>query len=326
MNSSYVFLREYYENILTFNRYTLQYLIVGLFGCSVFSWGNDSPYDSILTAPDVSIRYDAREGQSERTQYRVRWNPYWSPANTAWSIHGFAVTGNDFSSSYNTIDSDTPQRFYLRRLFIRQTHARGKWEFGVIPPYKGRVSSTGLSKDGWIKGARGVVKLVSNDKLEMVLGELKQLNTPGRYDWPEKIDYGELEFSSTLRRGFSYEFAFEYMLDDSFLRGELRQAYSNETEIAIEAVYKLDGGDTKWVAGYAAPLTKQYGGIRFFGYYSFVPEDFGSRAELTEEFPGFDHSLVIEIEGSLTKQLAWFSKAEHTTHRWRAQFGLAIRF
>ena len=38
----------------------------------------------------------------------------------------------------------------------------GKTELGIIPTYKGRVSSTGLSKDGWITGIRHVRKLQNN--------------------------------------------------------------------------------------------------------------------------------------------------------------------
>lgn len=95
----------------------------------------------------------------------------------------FAAKGNDFSSSHNTLDDGQADLFYIRRLYLRHQNANGKTEIGILPTYKGRVSSTGLSKDGRIAGLRHVANL-RYGKFEVVLGELadtqasRALNAP----------------------------------------------------------------------------------------------------------------------------------------------------
>lgn len=72
------------------------------------------------------------------------------------SIHLFVATGDDFTSLNNTFGDSNDLN--VRRLFYRIENKRGKIEIGSIPPFKGRVSSTGLSGDGWIKGVRGILQ------------------------------------------------------------------------------------------------------------------------------------------------------------------------
>ena len=102
---------------------------------------------------DTQLRFDDRSGRDERYQYRVRFYPsIIFDDDKMWSFNFFAATGGDFSSSHNTFSDADVDPFYLRRAYLRHENAQGKTEIGILPTYKGRVSSTGLSKDGWIAG------------------------------------------------------------------------------------------------------------------------------------------------------------------------------
>ena len=119
---------------------------------------------------DIQVRYDNRSNRPSREQYRLRYYPSLA-ITSAWSVNSFVVTGDDFSSSHNTFGSDNTDYLYARRLYLRHETGSGKTELGVIPTYKGRVSSTGLSKDGWITGVRHVKQLQNDTAIEIVVGQ-----------------------------------------------------------------------------------------------------------------------------------------------------------
>ena len=116
---------------------------------------------------DIQVRYDNRSNRPSREQYRLRYYPSLA-ITSAWSVNSFVVTGDDFSSSHNTFGSDNTDYLYARRLYLRHESESGKTELGIIPTYKGRVSSTGLSKDGWITGVRHVKQLQNDTAIEIV--------------------------------------------------------------------------------------------------------------------------------------------------------------
>ena len=144
---------------------------------------------------DISIRMDERSDRSFRSQYRFRFKPEYDFGN-GWSVHGFVATGDKFDSAYNTID-DNDDDIYLRRLFARYERGDSKLEAGVIPPYKGRVSSTGLSKEGWIRGLRGVWG-AKRGAFEVVVGDLEDSRAKSALTGDFDVNYIEVEYSGRL--------------------------------------------------------------------------------------------------------------------------------
>lgn len=161
------------------NHMVKQFMFTHLFYmsvCTFFIWLTIGSMNSAQAAEysqsmDMQVRLDKRSSQSSREQYRIRFYPKVS-FNDSYSVHGFVVTGNDFASSNNTFGNASNDYIYLRRLFARYQTNNTRSEFGVIPTYKGKVSSSGLSKDGFIKGARFVHENIANGQLELVIGEL----------------------------------------------------------------------------------------------------------------------------------------------------------
>jgi len=131
--------------------------------------------------------------------------------NENWSAHGFLVTGDDFGSSHNTIDDGSADYFYMRRFYVRHENANGKTELGIIPTYKGAVSSSGLSKDGWIKRVRHVVRNKNQGAFEVELGQLDNLSPNSAIKLVDDLNYIELEYTSALSEQWSCELSLERM-------------------------------------------------------------------------------------------------------------------
>lgn len=280
---------------------------------------------SFVSKTDVSVRFDSRSNNQPRYQYRVRWYPQWLISD-AWSLNAFAVTGDEFSSSYNTINHGQPDHFYLRRLFVRKQDGKTKTEVGVIPTYKGRVSSTGLSKDGWLTGIRHVQPIGKNNLFEIVIGDLSDVDSPGRFSAPHNLNYVEMEYSSNLDEAFSYEVGFERMLDANFLRAEIRYLLQ-DSELRFELIDRLGESRQKVIMAYSRELYFGQYALEFDFYYGYVDQGFGQRAELTEDFIQFGHSLSAEIGGELNRwDLEWFSKIEQFEGQSRFQLGLKSSF
>lgn len=274
---------------------------------------------------DVSTRFDTRHEKDPRYQYRIRWYPQIS-FSEQWSWHAFAVTGDDFSSSYNTFGANQNHQFKLRRLYARHSSSLGKTEIGVIPTYKGRVSSTGLSKDGWITGIRNVTN-TSGGKFEVVIGELDNFDEPNAFKSVGDIDYFEMEFSSAINENYSFEVAFERMVDANFISGEIRYQLNQHHILALELVDRLDNNTNKLVASVEGPATFLGASAEYFFYYSYVSEEFGTRAELTEDFIDVGHAASLEIQGELVPEwgLDWFTKLEANEGTSRWQLGLKLK-
>lgn len=301
-----------------------KYLCVLAF-VSGFSFGLDaSEFESKL---DLSARFDARHEKEPRYQYRLRWYPQYTFSNEQWSINGFAVTGNEFASSYNTISNSKTDRFNIRRLYIRHEDGKQKTEIGLLPTYKGRVSSTGLSKDGWIAGIRQVYP-VSNDALiEFVVGELSNVNQSHGFEKLTKLNYLELEYSAEFSKHWSYELGLERMLDSNFIRGEVRYKTLDSTIYNLEIIDKMDTDKFKFVLSREGELELLSSNVEYFLYYSYVDDDFGGRAELTEDFIDTGHSLSFEMEGPLYENwnTEWFSKIVMNEGTSRFQLGIKLK-
>lgn len=280
---------------------------------------------------DIQLRYDERSNRPSREQYRLRYYP--SVALTsAWSLNSFVVTGDDFSSSHNTFGSDNTDYLYVRRLYLRHENDYGKTELGVIPTYKGRVSSTGLSKDGWITGIRHVRQLANDTAIEVVTGQLANADASEAFDIGGEDTYFEVEYSAKMGQRHSYEASFEKMLGGTFARGEYRFRVNDEDTAFVELVQRIDESAAKVVVGtsgeFAASALNTSYPIEYFAYYSYINSDFGERAELIEDFLGTGHGGSLEFSGVLSKKhdVEWFVRADVVDSVSRLLAGLKLSF
>lgn len=288
-----------------------------------------SKADNLQFRLDTSARLDIRTEKQPRWQYRVRFYPQWSLSANL-SLNAFANTGKSFASSYNTLNDDAADSFYVRRLYLRHQQGLGKTEFGIIPTYKGPVASTGLSKDGWIAGLRQVFAFGQLGKLEFVAGELDHLQTPSAFQSIDKLNYFEMEYSGAFNQQTGFELSLERMLEGNFLRTELRHTDTADHQYALEFIDRLDNNKFKVVLSFSRPLETFGNQTELFAYYSYVDSNFGPRAELTEDFLSPGHALSAELTGTFNTRIAlkWFAKLEHyqRSDTSRVQFGLQYKF
>ncbi len=276
---------------------------------------------------DTQVRLDDRSNRDHRFQYRVRAYSEFSIPDTRWSINAFGVTGDEFSSSHNTIDSDVSNYFYLRRIYFRHTGALGsKTEIGVIPTYKGRVSSTGLAKDGWIKGARHVYAYNSTTKFEVVVGELENEDASTALDSFRKLNYLELEVSSQINDYSSYEVSLERMTEANFARAEYRYFKPDSPTYWVEMISRLSTSKTKLVFGVEDEITLFERPFEYYAYYSYVSRRFGARAELTEDFITTGSGLSVEIETKILKSDQWKAFARFDAFDQNTRFILGVGY
>ena len=297
--------------------------LYALLGMCLFTSISSHGAPALQSELDVSVRYDDRSSKPSREQYRVRWYPSAS-FDDSWSVHLFAVTGDEFSSSYNTFGETG--HFHLRRVYLRYQTGDEKTEVGVIPTYKGRVSSTGLSKDGWITGIRKVTSVGKSALLEVVAGSLDHLNDPNSLQSLDDPNYFELEWSQQLDEQWSFELGLEHMLSNNFVRNELR--YENELygEYVFEVIHRFDNQRFKVNLSTENTFAVNDYQIDWFALYSYVNDDFGLRAELTEDFLDTGHAMMLELEGPLYDKygLEWFAKGE--LYEGQSRFQLGVKF
>lgn len=274
---------------------------------------------------DVSLRYDDTSQSGDRTQYRVRAKAGYAFDDTI-SLHTFIATGADFSSAYNTVD-DNDDEIHVRRLYLRLENDRGKLELGTIPTYKGRVSSTGLSENGWLKGLRGVLRRGSAE-WEIVLGELSDPLARDALSPADELNFVEFEYSASLTEAWSYELSFEHMLDDEFLRAELRYESAANAIYSVEAIHNAGASAGKFVAGMERTFNIGDLPVDWYIYYAYVETGFGPRAELTEDFLDFGHAVANEFSSAIadSDRLSWFVKAEVYESQIRGQIGIEFTF
>ena len=280
---------------------------------------------------DIQVRYDERSNRPSREQYRLRYYP--SVALTsAWSLNSFVVTGDDFSSSHNTFGSDNTDYLYARRLYLRHENNYGKTELGIIPTYKGRVSSTGLSKDGWITGVRHVRQLADDTAIEVVVGQLANAEASEAFSVGGEDAYFEVEYSAKMGQRHSYEASFEKMLGGTFARAEYRFRVNDEDTAFVELVQRTDESAAKLVVGasgeFAANTFSTSYPIEYFAYYSYIDSSFGERAELIEDFLGTGHGGSLELSSVLSKKhdVVWFVRADVVDSVSRLLAGVKLSF
>lgn len=290
------------------------FLLIAFHGSANAEFGHDS---------DMAVRLDERSDRDLRAQYRFRLRPSFV-VNEQWSWHGFIATGSEFESAYNTID-DNDDQLHVRRLFARYETGQGKLEFGVIPPFKGRVSSTGLSKEGWIKGARGVVRTASG-AFEVVLGDLEDLRSKNALSKDFSLNYTEFEYSADIDDRWSYELGAERMFDSRFLRTELRFRPRQGAAVTGEFIHNFTSGSSKFVISQQKEFSFSNGDLEWFAYYTYTGEDFGRRADLSEDFLEFGHAVAAKLEGGFSSfdRAGWFAELEVYENSSRLKLGFEL--
>ena len=273
---------------------------------------------------DVAVRLDDSSDRDLRGQYRLRIRPR-IDVDDKWSLHAFIATGEEFESAYNTIDENDDQ-IHVRRLFARYELETGsKLEVGVIPPFKGRVSSTGLSKEGWIGGARGVWRRRAG-AMELVVGSLDDLRARQALGADFDVDYYEFEYSAQASDTWSFEVGAERMFDSNFFRTELRFEPRGQASLAAELIHNVSENSSKVVFSALREFTWRDQPVEWFSYYSYTGRDFGRRADLAEDFLEFGHAIATKVEGGFSRagRAGWFAEIEVYENRTRAKLGIEI--
>ena len=271
---------------------------------------------------DLQVRADERSSRQFRYQYRARYYPSVTFTDTL-SVHAFVVTGDEFGSSHNTFNAATADYLYVRRAYLRHEGRYGKSEVGVIPTYKGSVSSSGLSKDGWIQGIRYVRNLESSARLELVVGQLDSTDPADAFELPTAVDYVEMEYSADFNDKTSYEFSVERMTEANFFRTEIRHALSPQYTGFAELVYRLDESARKVILGIDTELELLGVATEFSALYAYVSDDFGERADLTEDFLGPGHGVTAELTSTFgDSRWDWFVRYDGTEFRSRFIAGI----
>ncbi|MDC8829409.1 hypothetical protein [Alteromonas gilva] len=275
---------------------------------------------------DVQVRFDNRSDRPDRYQYRVRYYPQINMTNQ-WSLHSFVVTGDDFSSSHNTFGEQDSEQLAIRRLYVRRINPSGKTEFGVIPTYKGRVSATGMSKDGWFQGIRHVYQPNSDQQFEIVAGAINDTNPDRALSLSNKLNLLELEYTARLNDVYSMEFGLERITGGNYVRGELRVQQSVNHVWFFELIHRADEADNKVVIGLDGTLSLASYPVDLYAYYAYVSAGFGLRAELTEDYLGTGHGGSVEVSGALPgTAIGWFSRVDMVDSTKRFLLGVKYAF
>lgn len=303
--------------------------IIATLALSISSLAYASDSEVFKASLNAQLRFDERSGKDPRTQYRLRWYPQYNFSNSTWSLNGFVSTGDDFSGSHNTISASYSDHFFLRRVYLRYQSTSFRTEFGVIPTYKGKVSSSGLSKNGFIKGIRLVSEPYSGAELELVVGSLDDTSAIRAMDAPKKLDYFELELSTEINDYSSFELSFERMTDSNFLRSEYRLSptANKHTELYLEWIKRLDNEDDKIVLGVDSIFNFGNRPFELQGYYTYVSNDIGLRAELTEDFISTGHGMSLEVKTPLNTNsgFKWVSRFDSFQNNTRFILGIELK-
>lgn len=306
--------------IIPFSRLSLAAVLASLLLVACFPVQAQFQFEGTLSA-----RYDDTSTSEERGQYRLRLKPSYV-IDSGISLHAFIATGDVYESAYNTID-DNDDEIHIRHLFARFKNDRGMLEFGSIPSFKERVSSTGLSKEGWVKGVRGVLQQKSG-AIEVVLGSLEDLRARDALSLPDDLNYVEVEYSGTYTDRWLYEIGVDRMLGDNFLRGEVLYETADGVTWSLEAIRNASRDANKFVVSMERAFRFGSQLVGWSSFYAYADEDFGSRAALTEDFLEFGHALASELSGAIagSERWAWVATAEIYEESVRGQFEVEFTF
>jgi len=139
----------------------------------------------------------------------------------------------------------------------------------------------------------------------MVLGKLEDDQAETALDAFKKLNYVELEMSSYINDVSSYEISLERMTQANFVRAEYRLFLAHSPIYSVELISRVSTSKTKVVIGIEDTLTLFAKDVAYYAYYSYVSDNFGARAELTEDFITTGHGLSIESDTTLFNSKNW---------------------
>ena len=159
-----------------------------------------------------------------------------------------------------------------------------------------------------------------------MIGQLNNTDPRHAIDLPENVDYLEAEYSGRLTDAHSYEVSLERMTGGNYVRAEYRYSYSDADTLFFEVIRRLDDPRTKAVIGKEGEFMLGSLPLSYFAHYSYVGDQFGPRAELTEDFLGTGHGVSVEFSAPIQETDAeWFVRLDVVDSTERLLAGVAIK-
>ncbi|MEE2755376.1 MAG: hypothetical protein VYA30_01890 [Myxococcota bacterium] len=254
-----------------------------------------------LSAP---VRYDHRletdSGDALRSRYQYQLAIRYDigllnlDGGRTLNFRGLLGTGEKYTSQWNRIydrieDDALEQPINMRQIYLQWTAPLFWLQAGVIPPVKGKVSATSLDRDGWIRGARFVLRTWAEGRIELVGGALDHLQDPNGFQWWDQANYAEFEWTQPYGDSVRGELGFVRLSEQLHVRLETRAMVrivaSMPVEFAAEYLYNLSEN----TPAYDLNAQLSWKGLVLFLEYSNVDEKFGLLGALSNDFFTFGH-------------------------------------
>ena len=265
----------------------------------------------IVTATRYDLQFlrDNIEYQKKRIQYQV--SAYYdvvllrNQSIGHFHLKGLMGTGESYTSQWNTlynfIDHQVENQFLnMRQIFLAWIYHDWRWEIGVIPPVKGKVSNTSLDKDGWIRGTRIVAPLPKGE-LELVTGAVDHLEASNAFQLWESWNYHELEWTQGWFENWRSEAGYVSLNSQNYVRAEARWIYQTISKMTVELANEVlhNISTSSWAFDVSASL--KISDWKLIGEYSHVPETFGLLGELSNDFFTLGHLGMLSIKAPIIK-------------------------
>lgn len=236
--------------------------------------------------------------------------------NGDFRIITYAMNGGDYKSNSGSIKNP---ELNVKHLYIKKKIGDNTYvDVGAMSTTYGD-SMTGLSKDGWIDGARVTLLLDSGDKIEVTAGHLgdpSEANLFSRVD-DFKFDYYEVKVSGRVLENLMYQAGIQSIDDEDYIRIAGKKTLEVLTgqllRLTGEAMVNLETGGTKLAAGMQFQIGKLFSAqsntIAFVNFLH-TSDDFGvGQKYMNENFLSDEDGSKIQIgiKGRIgdNKNLSW---------------------
>jgi hypothetical protein len=118
----------------------------------------------------------------------------------------------------------------------------------------------------------------------------------------------------------------ERMTEANFVRAEYRLFSKHSPVYSIEFISRVSTSKTKVVIGIENSLRVLAKDVDYYAYYSYVSDNFGARAELTEDFITTGHGLSIEADTILFNSKSWKGFARFDLFDQNSRFILGVGY
>ena len=249
------------------------------------------------------------------------------------NLRGIIGTGDSYTSQWNTAYSfidQAPDEQYInmRQIFFEWGIKKWRWEIGVIPPVKGKVSNTSLDKDGWIRGSRVVMPVVQQSELELVSGAVDHLEDPNAFQLWDEWNYHELEWTHHWSTHWRSEMGYVLLDQQHYGRSELRWKWKVNPKVYLEIAGELLRNVSNSIWAFDVSALLKFSEISMVAEYSDVPDTFGLLGALSNDFFTLGRLGMLSLKGPLFKKigLSWFSKSYLGVEQVRVTVGVGFRF